>query len=194
MKRQMKSQTQGIVKMNSRHLESLLVALLVAAALSGCASYRGTGLKPGIASLPDVVAVMGEPAERWQHGDGSVQLAYPRGPEGTHTFMVHLGSDGRLKRIENVLDGGHFAKIRAGNDQASVLRLIGPPVNTWTAYFAARDELAWEWLYCDGANMQARFNVLFDGKTKRVRSTMSRPDYRGTEAIVPPCGSLPEAD
>ncbi|MCF8178630.1 MAG: hypothetical protein K9J74_08985 [Sulfuritalea sp.] len=180
--------------MNCRHPDFLWAALLTATVLTGCASYRGAALTPGIATLPEVVAVMGEPAERWQNGDGSVHLAYPRGPEGTHTFMVHLGSDGHLKRIENVLDEKHFAEIRKGSDQASVVRLIGPPVHNWTSYFAARDELAWEWLYCDGANMQARFNVLFDGTTKRVRSTLSRPDYRGTEAIVPRCGSLPKAD
>ena len=56
-----------------------------------------------------------------------------------------------------------------------------PPVPHWTVYFEARDELVWEWRYCDDWGEPARFNVLFDGTSRRVRSTLSltesqRPD------------------
>lgn len=139
----------------------------------GCASYAGRDLSVGSATEAEVVAQMGAPAMRWQDADGSVQLAYPRGPEGPHTFMVLLGSDGRLRSIENVLTERHFSGIAAGAAQDQVIRLIGPSQPQWTAYFEARNELVWEWRYCDDWNEPARFNVLFAASNGRVRSTLS---------------------
>ena len=160
--------------------------------LSGCAGYAGKGLEPGVAGLAQVTATMGEPAMQWRDADGSLQLSYPRGPEGPHSFMVFLGPDGRLQYIDNVLTDRYFARIVPGSTtQTEVLRLLGPPTPQWTSYFAARDELVWEWLYCDGTNLMARFDVLFDGREGAVRTTFSRPDYRGPEGGVPPCGQMP---
>jgi len=145
--------------------------------LSACASYSGRGLNPGEATLNDVVTVMGEPAMRWQDADGREQLAYPRGPEGMQTFMAFVGTDGRLERIEGVLDSAHFARIRNGqSDKAEVLRLLGPSYPYWTAYFKARDELVWEWRFCNDWNEVAKFDVLFDATTGIVRSTYQRSD------------------
>ena len=145
--------------------------------LSACASYSGRGLNPGEATLNDVVTVMGEPAMRWQDADGREQLAYPRGPEGMQTFMAFVGADGRLERIEGVLDSKHFARIRNGqSDKAEVLRLLGPSYPYWTAYFKARDELVWEWRFCNDWNEVAKFDVLFDATTGIVRSTYQRSD------------------
>lgn len=171
---------------------SVLVRMLmvsVALVLSGCAAYGGSKLEPGVATLPEVIVEMGEPALRWQDADGGAQLAYPRGPAGTQTFMVFLGADGRLQRIEGVLDMAHFARIEPGkSDKAAVLRLLGPSQAHWTAYFAARDELVWEWRFCDAASKLALFDVLFDATTGFVRTSYQRPDYVGPDGIVPFCG------
>lgn len=157
--------------------------------VSGCASYAGSRLKAGISTLADVQAEMGEPALRWRDADGSEQLAYPRGPDGPHTYMVFIGPDGRLQKIVNVLDMPYFARLEPGkNDQAAVLRLYGPPVPQWTVFYAARNELVWEWLFCDDSSHLARFDVLFDGSTGIVRSSMQRPDMRGSDGVVPMCG------
>ena len=53
--------------------------------LLACASYSGGGLAPGAARLAEVEALIGPPALRWLEADGSVQLAYPRGPAGLDT-------------------------------------------------------------------------------------------------------------
>jgi hypothetical protein len=155
--------------MHMKRLFPILAALLLAA----CAAYSGSGLKPGEAGLDDVIRVMKEPTMHWQDPDGSVQLAYPRGPFGFHTFMVWIGPDGKLQRIGNVLDKNGFAQIQPGITQAQVLRVLGPPYPGWTVYFKARDELVWEWRYCDDWSEAARFNVLFDSITGTVRSTLS---------------------
>lgn len=142
-----------------------------------------------MADEADVLARMGEPALRWRDADGSQQLAFPRGPAGVHTYMVFLAPDGRLMRIENVLDMRHFALLQPErHTQADVLRLFGPPFPGWTAYFKARDELVWEWRFCDDWNRLARFDVLFDGTSGRVRTAYQRPDLHGPDNVAPYCG------
>ncbi|MFZ4537432.1 hypothetical protein [Propionivibrio sp.] len=161
----------------------------IAVLLAACAGYSGSNLKAGVATLPEVIASMGEPAMRWKDADGREQLAYPRGPAGTQTFMAFIGADGRLERIEGVLDMDHFARIVAGkSDKEAVLRLLGPSQPQWTAYFKARDELVWEWRFCDTWNRLARFDVLFDATTGIVRTTYQRPDLMGPNNVAPFCG------
>ena len=160
--------------------------------LAACAGYDGRGLTPGLSSVEDVIAVMGEPALRWRDADGGQQLAYPRGPAGPHTYMAYFGPDGRLIRIENVLQMRHFARIAPGkDDREAVLRLIGPPNPEWTLYFAARDELAWEWRFCDDWSRLARFDVLFDAASGLVRSAMQRPEPGWGRGGAPYCGRSP---
>jgi hypothetical protein len=155
-----------------------LFSLIAAALLGACASYSGSGLKPGVAQLADVQALMGPPAMRWQGADGSIQLAYPRGPAGFETYMVQLGPDGRLQSIANVLDEQSFARVRAGLSKDDVLRLIGPPDQSRSAYFKARDELAWEWRFREVYGDAAHFVVLFDASAGTVRSTLILREYR----------------
>jgi len=159
------------------------IALIATLMLSACASYSGSGLKPGEARLEEVEAQMGAPALRWQDADGSVRLAYPRGPAGLDTFMVTLGPDGRLQSIANALNEQTFSAIRAGMTQDAVLRLIGPPNENRSVYFKARDELAWEWRFREFNRDLARFVVLFDASTRRVRSTLILQEDRGWHGL-----------
>ena len=157
--------------------------------LSACAGYGGSNLIPGKSSVSEVVASMGVRMMTWKDPDGREQLAYPRGPAGTQTFMVFIAPDGRLERIEKVLDMEHFARIESGkSDLPGVMRLLGPVMPQNVAYFEARDELVWSWLFCDSWNRLAYFDVLFDATTGRVRTTQQRPDLRGRDGVSPWCG------
>lgn len=161
----------------------------VALTLGACAGYGGSNLRPGESTLSDVIASMGVPAMRWKDPDGREQLAYPRGPLGTQTFMVFVGPDGRLERIEKVLDTAHFARIQGGkSDMASILRLLGPVPPQNVAYFKARDELVWSWLFCDDWSQEAYFDVLFDATTGVVRTTFQRANLDGWRDNPPSCG------
>ena len=151
----------------------LFITILTAFLLSACAAYDGRGLKPDESRLGDVLRIMGDPAMRWQDPDGAQQLAYPR---GIHTFMVQIGPDGKMQRIENVMHMKTFARIRPGMTKPEVLRMLGPSEPSGTAYYKARDELVWEWRYCDEWNEPARFDVLFEGSKEVVRSTLSLTD------------------
>ena len=164
-----------------------LTVTLLTLVLAACASYSGAGLRPGEARLEDVVRLMGQPAMRWQDPDGSIQLAYPRGPAGIHTFMVKLGPDGRLQSNVNVLDEAGLARIHPGMTQAQVLRVLGPPDYNRTAYFKLRNELVWDWRACTyNVNIQ-RIYVLFDATAGTVRSTMSQDELFGREGITLHC-------
>ena len=167
----------------------VLLGMLAVSLLTACAAYDGRGLRPGIDDGSAVEASMGAAVMRWTTAEGGQQWAYPRGPQGTQTFMVFLAADGRLQRIEPVLESVHFARIRSGVDNRdSVLRLLGPPNPAWSMYFEARDELAWEWAICDDWNKLARFGVLFDGRTGVVRSTFQRRELSGPAGVTPWCG------
>ena len=150
-----------------------ITALIFALVIAGCASYNGRGLKPGISTVDDVIQLMGQPAMRWQEAGGGEQLAYPLGPAGFNTFMVMIDSKGVMSSLQGVLDMQHFALIRQGMTKNEVLRILGPSQPQWTVFFERRDELVWEWRYCDAWNEPARFNVLFDNTTGLVRSTQS---------------------
>ncbi len=166
-----------------------LIAAGMLLLLAACAGYGGSNLRPGESTLSEIIASMGVPAMRWKDPDGREQLAYPRGPAATQTFMVFVAPNGRLERIEKVLNMEYFARIQAGKtDMASVLRLLGPVPSQNVTYFKARDELVWSWLFCDSWNQQAFFDVLFDGTTGIVRTTYQRPNYSGWDGVVPWCG------
>jgi len=148
------------------------LSFCIVALLSACASYSGSGLRPGSDTLETVLQVMGVPAMRWQDADGSMQLSYPRGPSSPDSFMVRIDKNGKLQSIRNVLVPEVIAQIRAGMSKEQVLRLIGPPDPSRTVYFKARDELAWDWRYDDQGDDLAYFTVLFDASSGTVRSTM----------------------
>jgi hypothetical protein len=156
--------------------------------VSGCADYGGSNLKPGASTLPEVLASMGEPAMTWKNPDGSEQLAYPRGPAGTQTFMAYVGPDGKLQRIEKALENAQFSRIRAGMSKDDVLRILGPSGSAWTQTYSRRNELAWSWLFCNNWNAQEFFDVMFDATTGIVRSTGQHPHLVGVDGIQPSCG------
>jgi len=116
---------------------------------------------------------------RWQNPDGSVQLAYPRGPMGYHTYMVQIGSDGKLRQIENVMDQKYYSRIHPGMTKDEVLYILGPSFTGWTTYSKARDELIWEWRFCEW-NESKRFDVLFDNSAATVRKTMTLTETQMT--------------
>lgn len=153
-----------------------LLSIIAAGLLGGCASYAGRGLQAGVSTTDDVQALMGPPTLRWSDADGGEQLAYVRGPAGFHTIMVRTDRSGILISRENALAPKQFAKLRPGMTQDEVLRLLGPPDPLRTVYFAARDELVWDWRWCDDYAEPARFYVLFDGTSGTLRTTMSQPE------------------
>lgn len=152
-----------------------LIALITGFALAGCASYSGAGLKPGVATVADVEATMGQPGLAWKNAQGQVvQLAYPRGPAGWVSFMVYFDDQGKMTRKEQVLDLQHFTEIKVGQTQEEVLRILGPYRDTYR--FPQKNILDWNWGWCDQSLLRMAFTVSFDQDTLLVKTTEIWPD------------------
>jgi hypothetical protein len=164
--------------------------LLLSIAISGCAVLGGPAYTPGTTTQAEVFSAKGPPAYYWEEPNGIKRFFWPTGPVGTSTVMARFDKQQKLVSIEEVLNTAHFSKIQSGMSMDEVLREIGPPYEGWTTYFKARDELAWEWRYCDSWSTAARFNVLFDGTTKKVRSTLSLTEAQRFSfgRAAPSCG------
>jgi hypothetical protein len=110
----------GGKRMNSlRSLRQYLLLLVCGFFLIGLCRLQWQGSAAGSGDLARGDCDDGQPALSWQDPDGSEQLAYPRGPAGSQTFMVFIAPDGRLQRIERVLDMEHFARIEPGKSDRS---------------------------------------------------------------------------
>ncbi|HET9651985.1 MAG TPA: hypothetical protein VFP36_07335 [Usitatibacter sp.] len=128
--------------------------------LGACASYDGYSLRPGTSTEDEVRRTMGQPAMEFRNPDGTRELAYPRGPLGTQTFMADVGGDGVLRALRPVLDDDIFRTIEPGMTRDQVLRLIGPPGDVME--FPRMGQVSYEYRFMDSWRYLALFSVNFD--------------------------------
>ena len=133
--------------------------LLFAAAilLAACATARSL---PAGTPEAEVRARMGPPNLEIAAADGGRQLAYTTAPFGTQTYMAHIGRDGRLARVEQVLDDVRFQEIRPGMTKEELLRHIGPPFQT--GRFPNLRQTAWDYRFRDTWGYEAYLSVMID--------------------------------
>ena len=106
----------------------ILLMVVAAASIAGCASYDGRGLVPGASTAAQVEAVMGKPAERVSRPDGGAVLYYPRNPIGRHTYAITLGSDGVMRGIDQRLTLDNINRLVSGKTTSKEVReMFGPP-------------------------------------------------------------------
>ncbi|MGZ5033906.1 MAG: hypothetical protein ACXWAC_11970 [Usitatibacter sp.] len=148
----------------------LIPVAIVITLAAGCASYDGSGLRPGIDTQAQVRATMGEPAAKYQDPDGGSIWAYPHGPTGMETFIARFSRSGALEGIESVLNAEHFLRITPGMDRDAVKRTIGPPGREEA--FRSRNELVWDYRFQDAWGYPSYFSVMFDGNGK-VKETLA---------------------
>ncbi len=116
----------------------------MAALLSGCASYSGSGLVAGVSTTADVEALMGKPAERIERSSGGSVFYYPRGPVGRETYAVLIGADGKVQRVEQRLTDANIARLVPGTtSERQVRELFGPPAAT--THYARLERDVWEY-------------------------------------------------
>src|SRR5213083_1985964 len=106
-------------------MKTTIAATLVL--LAGCAGYGPPPQLAAGSSEGEVVQTMGAPTGRYTLADGQQRLEYARGPYGRHTYMVDLDAQGRVAKVEQVLDARHFAQLAPGQSRDDVLRTIGRP-------------------------------------------------------------------
>ena len=131
------------------------------------------GLTPGVTTEAQVRDQMGQPETERLHKDGSKRLEYPRGPQGTTTYMVDIDTQGKLVAVTQVLTAQNFAKVRIGMTEDEVRQLLGKPGGV--AVYRLKPETVWSWKWEEGgAAGDAFFNVHFDASG--VVYTTSRSD------------------
>jgi outer membrane protein assembly factor BamE (lipoprotein component of BamABCDE complex) len=133
-------------------------ALLLTIVLAGCVS-DGRSLRPGDAAEA-VRAEMGTPALVVPLPDGGQAWFYPRGRVGRQTFRAELAPDGRLRKVEQVLDEQHFDQVIARKTtREELLRMLGPPA--FQGRGSAKSEDYWEYTYYWGAQQPwlVRFGI-----------------------------------
>ena len=128
----------------------ILLMLVAAASIAGCASYDGRGLVPGASTAAQVEAVMGKPAERVSRPDGGAVLYYPRNPIGRHTYAVTLGSDGVMRGIDQRLTLDNINRLVSGKTTSKEVReMFGPPYPYSVTYFPLMERDVWEYKWLD---------------------------------------------
>lgn len=149
-------------------MKALSVAAMTALLAAGCAHQR---LAPG-ASEAEVRRVLGTPALELAAPGGARSLAYPSGPLGLQTYMARLDRDGRLARLEQVLDDDHIQAIRPGMTQEELLRLIGPPGETMR--FDNLRQTSWDYRYRDTWGYVAILSVMVSDDGRVASRTTQR--------------------
>ena len=103
----------------------------IAIALTACAGFSGRGLIAGQSTAEQVEALMGTATGTRREPSGETVRYYSRLPSGYETFAAHIGPDGKLRRIDQVLTSDNIAKLHAGISRADDVRvLLGPPYRT----------------------------------------------------------------
>ena len=124
-------------------------------------SFLLRGLTPGVTTEAQIRDQMGQPETERALPDGGKRLEYPRGPQGTTTYMVDVDARGKLVAVTQVLTAQNFARVRIGMTQDEVRQLLGKPGTV--AVYRLKPETVWSWEWQEGGpSGDAFFNVHFD--------------------------------
>ncbi len=149
-----------------------LCALL--AMLGACDYFAQRELQPGVSTADDVRRLMGKPVMIWEENDGSQVLEYSRGPEGSETWMVDIGPDGRYRGMQDARSSAQLERVRAGMSRDDLRRLLGKPDQEQS--FPARNETVWTWRVKTIAGSSTEMFHAHLGPDGRVLRTSRTPD------------------
>jgi SmpA / OmlA family len=153
-------------------------AALGAALLPACDGVNLQALKPGVSTAEEVRARMGPPSAEHANADGSVTYEYNRQPQGADCYMITIGRDRIVQRIEQVLTEANLARVQPGMDRDDVRRLLGGPGSV--SQFPAVNEEVWDWRVAGMLpTEEAHFHVHFDAATGLVTRTTRRVEPKG---------------
>ncbi|MDB5813682.1 MAG: Conserved hypothetical secreted protein [Rhodocyclales bacterium] len=151
-----------------RSLSPMVIVLLIAA----CASF--SSIQPGQTLGSEVIARQGKPTHIWPEPDGGRTLEYSSQPFGVTSYMVRVGADDHVQRVENTLAPEGLARVQTGMTREEIGHLLGTPRSK--VNFSLSKEEVWDWTIPGTLpGDYQRFNVHFvDGKV--VRTSRSRVD------------------
>lgn len=166
-----------MVRWARRLMAVTAVALVAACDPSGQAyeDVRLAKLRPGESTEQDVRKLFGNPYAV-RDLDAGRGLVYPLGPEGLHTLLIKVGSDGKYAGREDLLTRANFQRVNTGMKQVDVLKVLGPPGRTQN--YTMKQETAWEWRFKDGAVTRV-FVVTFNNAGQVLSTAVEEPPRIG---------------
>ena len=152
-----------------------ICGLLSAIGITACDYINVKELQPGVSTSAEVRERFGPPHMEWRNEDGSLTWEFSRQPQGVECFMITIGADQILRRIDQVLNEETFAKVQNGMNGDQVRRLLG--THRSEQRFRNSGEEVWDWnIRNDGPGIATLFNVHFiDGKVVRTSQTYVYP-------------------
>ena len=148
---------------------SLIATVLSAFILSGCASFQTP--QPGI-SEAEVTAMRGEPSHTIQDGDTRI-LEWAADNSNQYTYMATFGSDGRMKKYEQVLTVEKFSTLKPGiSTKEDVIRTVGHPNRFESEYLLRVDSEVWTYRYKESGVWDSMMHIHFgpDGVVKKLEN------------------------
>jgi len=121
---------------------STLVLLLSIAALAGCVGPRA--MVPGQSTVVEMRAKVGTPTDIRFDRNGDELWEYATGPMGYETYLVRIGTDGKVKEVTQILTEDQMLKLVPGTmTKADARNLLGRPSDqTFTA-----SGTVWSWRF-----------------------------------------------
>ena len=105
---------------------STLVLLLSIAALAGCVGPRA--MVPGQSTVVEMRARVGTPTDIRFDRNGDELWEYATGPMGYETYLVRIGTDGKVKEVTQILTEDQMLKLVPGTmTKADARNLLGRP-------------------------------------------------------------------
>lgn len=157
---------------------SAVTAALAGIILPACDFINLPEIKPGQTTASEVRNRMGEPGAQYTNEDGSITWEYDRQPNGIHCYMITIGANQIVQKLEQVLTEANFTKAREGLGKAEIRRLYGRPGSIQR--FENLGEEIWEWRV-EGvpATEETYFMVHFDLNSGMVKKSSKRVAMKG---------------
>lgn len=149
-----------------------LTMLLVVAVLAACAAPQT--LVPNQSTIVEMRTRVGKPTDIRFDRNGDELWEYATGPEGTETYLVRVGLDGKVKEVRQILTDEELMKIVPGKmTKADVKHILGQPSDqTFTGAGTV-----WSWRFKKGGIQPGHLLVTFnpDNTVKERISIIDMP-------------------
>ena len=144
-------------------MDKRLHALLLALLLPGCMAPGD--IAPDRSTGAEVRAALGIPTDVRFDRNGEELWEYARGPGGYETLLVHVGPDGKVREVTQLLTQERLMSLTPGKSgKPEVREVLGRPSDI--SYPRAGE--AWSWRYHLGGGQSGHLVVTFnpDGTVK----------------------------
>lgn len=151
------------------------LAPVILAALAGCANLSSV---PAGTPLADVEQSHGKPSYTCTRPDGTRRVIWTQQPSGSYAWGTDVDAQGRVAKVEQVLDQAHFNLIQPGWTPDQVRCEFGPPAQIRKAGLGSMREVVWSYRYVQDIRWHSVEYVYMGADGNAVTHYHSGPDDR----------------